>query len=142
MPAVTTLRSTLATALNNPGVWSTFAFPPMSVIANSVYLQPDDTYLDFTNNNYTTVGPTANFKVVMVVPMFDNQGNLDDLETFMVAVANKLSAANLNLRISSMSAPTVLGLEQGQMLSAELSISLVTEWSQLWLTQMQKIWLG
>ena len=128
-PAVSTLRSTLATALTNNGVWSVFAYPPMSVIANSVYLQPDDTYLDFSNNNYTTVGPTANFKVVMVVPMFDNQGNLDDLETFMVAVANKLSAANLNLRISSMSAPTVLGLEQGQMLSAELSISLITEWS-------------
>lgn len=127
--SVTTLRSTLATALNNPGVWSVFSYPPMSVIANSVYLQPDDSYLDFSNNNYTIVGPTANFKVVMVVPYFDNQGNLDDLETFMVAVANKLSAANLNLRISSMSAPTVLGLEQGQMLSAELSISLITEWS-------------
>jgi hypothetical protein len=129
MAAITTLRSTIATALANPGVWSVFSFPPPSVIANSVYLQPDDTYLDFSNNNYTTVGPTANLKVVMVVPMFDNQGNLGDLETFMVAVANKLSAANLNLRITSMSAPQVLGLEQGQMLSAELSISLITEWS-------------
>jgi hypothetical protein len=47
----------------------------------------------------------------------------------MVAVVNKLADSNLNYRVSNMSAPVVLGLEQGQMLSAELSVSIVTEWS-------------
>lgn len=129
MVAVTTLRSTLASALANAALYSVFSFPPTSPIANSVYLQPDDEYLTFSNNKYDTVGPTANFKIVMVLPMFDNQANLADLETFMVAVVNKLAASNLNYRVGNMSAPTVLGLEQGQMLSAELSVSIVTEWS-------------
>jgi hypothetical protein len=65
----------------------------------------------------------------MVVPMFDNQANLADIEEFMVAVVNKLADSNLNYRVSNMAAPVVLGLEQGQMLSAELSVSIVTEWS-------------
>ena len=34
--AVTTLRTTLATALENAGVWQVFSYPPASPIANSV----------------------------------------------------------------------------------------------------------
>ena len=34
--AITTLRSSIATALSNPGVWSTFSYPPATVLANSV----------------------------------------------------------------------------------------------------------
>ena len=129
MAAVTALRATLAAALANASVWSVFSFPPTSPIANSIYIQPDDEYLTFSNQKYDTVGPTANFKIVMIVPMFDNQANLADIEEFMVAVVNKLADSNLNYRVSNMAAPVVLGLEQGQMLSAELSVSILTEWS-------------
>ena len=74
--AVTTLRQTIATALENSGVWSVYSFPPASPTANSVIVQTDDPYLEPSNGNFNTVGPTANFIITMIVPMFDNQGNL------------------------------------------------------------------
>ena len=43
MPAaITTLRSTLATDLANAGVWSTFSFPPATLLANAVVITPSD----------------------------------------------------------------------------------------------------
>ncbi len=127
--ALTTLRSTLATALTNDGVWSVFAYPPASPIANSVIVQPDDPYLEPSNNQYNSISPMANFKITAIVPMFDNQGNLADIETFMVAVFNKLSASSLSIRVGTLSAPTVLPVDAGQMLASELSISILTTWS-------------
>jgi len=127
--ALTTLRSTLATALTNDGVWSVFAYPPASPIANSVIIQPDDPYLEPSNNQYNSISPMANFKITAIVPMFDNQGNLADIETFMVAVFNKLTDSGLSLRVGTLSAPTVLPVDAGQMLASELSISILTTWS-------------
>jgi hypothetical protein len=127
--ALTTLRSTLATALTNDGVWSVFAYPPASPIANSVIIQPDDPYLEPSNNQYNSISPMANFKITAIVPMFDNQGNLADIETFMVAVFNKLSDSGLSIKVGALSAPTVLPVDAGQMLASELSISILTTWS-------------
>lgn len=127
--AVTTLRSTIATALENSGVWSVYAFPPASPTANSVIVQPDDPYLDPSNNNFNTVEPTANFIITMIVPMFDNQGNLQGIEDFMVQVFNKLSTSNLHFSIGSVSGVKVLGVDSGQMLSADMRISILTSWS-------------
>jgi len=127
--ALTTLRSTLATALTNDGVWSVFAYPPASPIANSVIIQPDDPYLEPSNNQYNSVSPMANFKITSIVPMFDNQGNLADIETFIVAVFNKLATSGLNIKVGTFSAPTVLPVDAGQMLASELSISILTTWS-------------
>lgn len=127
--ALTTLRSTLATALTNDGVWSVFAYPPASPIANSVIIQPDDPYLEPSNNQYNSISPMANFKITSIVPMFDNQGNLADIETFMVAVFNKLSGSGLSIKVGTLSAPTVLPVDAGQMLASELSISILTTWS-------------
>lgn len=128
--AVTTLRSTLATALENAGVWQVFAFPPATPIANSVIVQPDDPYLEPSNNIYATVAPKANFKIVMIVPMLDNQGNLIGIEDMLVGVFNKLyNASNLKISVGNVSAPTVLSGVAGEMLTAELSVSIMTSWS-------------
>jgi hypothetical protein len=127
--ALTTLRSTLATALTNDGVWSVFAYPPASPIANSVIIQPDDPYLEPSNNQYNSISPMANFKITSIVPMFDNQGNLADIETFIVAVFNKLATSGLNIKVGTLSAPTVLPVDAGQMLASELQISILTTWS-------------
>jgi hypothetical protein len=43
--AITTLRSTIAAALANDSVWSTFSFPPSTIVANSVVVAPADPYL-------------------------------------------------------------------------------------------------
>jgi hypothetical protein len=40
--ALTTLRTTIATALVDNSKWQTFAFPPATVLANSVIVAPDD----------------------------------------------------------------------------------------------------
>jgi hypothetical protein len=61
--AVTTLRSTIATALSNPAVWQVFSFPPASPLANSVVVEPDDPYIVPSNNQHITVAPLANFRL-------------------------------------------------------------------------------
>jgi len=127
--AITTLRSTLATALTNDGVWSVFSFPPASPIANSVIINWDDPMLDPQNNQYNSISPQANFKITMIVPLFDNQGNLVDIENFIVAVFNKLATSELNIKVGSVSAPTVSPNDTGQMLMAEMSISILSSWS-------------
>ena len=128
--AVTTLRSTLATALENAGVWQVFAFPPATPIANSVIVQPDDPYIEPSNNIYSSVAPKVNFKLVMIVPMLDNQGNLNGIEDMVVGVFNKLAASTtLKINVGSTSAPTVLSGVAGEMLTSEMSVSIMTSWS-------------
>ena len=126
--AVTTLRTTLATALENAGVWQVFSFPPATPIAYSVIVQWDDPMLEPTNNTYGTVAPKANFKIIMIVPMYDNQGNLINIEDMVVGVFNKLATTTaLQISIGSVSAPSVLnGVE---MLQCELTLSIMTSWS-------------
>lgn len=127
--AITTLRSTLATALTNDGVWSVFSFPPASPIANSVIINWDDPMIDPQNNQYNSISPQANFRLTMIVPLFDNNGNLIDIENFIVAVFNKLANSGLNIKVGSVAAPSVSPTETGQMLMAEMSISILSSWS-------------
>jgi hypothetical protein len=129
MVAVTTLRSTLAAALDNPSIWDVYSYPPASPTANSVIISPDDPYLEPQNNDYSTIAPMANFKITCIVPMYDNQGNLQGIEDFMVQVFNKLADADLSLSVKSWSAPTVLGDEVGRMLASDFSFSILTTWS-------------
>ena len=78
--AITTLRTTLATALVDNAKWQTFAFPPATVLANSVIVSPDDPYLTPNNNSQINISPLANFKIIMTVPLFDNEGNLNGIK--------------------------------------------------------------
>ena len=127
--AITTLRSTLATDLTNAGVWSTFAFPPATLLANSVVVTPGDPYIVPSNNDITSIAPLANFKILMTVPAFDNQGNLAGMENFIVAVVTKLNASSLVLNISSISAPAIVNAASGDLLVSEITVSILTSWS-------------
>lgn len=127
--AITTLRGTLATALANAGVWSTFAYPPATLLANSVVITPGDPYLTPNNNSQTGVSPLANFNILITTPAFDNQGNLANIETFIVAVVNKLAASSLVLNISSVSAPAITNAASGDLLTAQITVSILTSWS-------------
>jgi len=130
MPAaITTLRGTLATDLANAGVWSTFSFPPATLLANSVVVTPGDPYLTPSNNDYITIAPLANFKILMTTPAFDNQGNLAGMETFILAVVTKLNASSLVLNISSISAPAIVNAASGDLLVSEITVSILTSWS-------------
>jgi hypothetical protein len=127
--AITTLRTTLATALVDNSLWSTFAFPPSVVLANSLIISPDDPYITPSNNARNTISPMASFKVLIVVPLFDNEGNLNGIETNLVRVFNLLAASSLTYNVGSVSAPRVLNAASGDLLSCEISVSILTSWS-------------
>jgi hypothetical protein len=130
MPAaITTLRASLATALANPNVWNTYSFPPPTITANSVIVAPADLYITPSNNSYASISPLANLKIIMTVPMLDNHGNLNGIETLAVAVFNKLTASNIVMNIGGMSAPSVLSVQSGDLLTASFDISVLTSWS-------------
>jgi hypothetical protein len=126
---ITTLRTTLATALVDNAKWQTFAFPPATVLANSVIVSPDDPYLTPNNNQHATIAPLANFKIVMTVPLFDNEGNLNGIESTVVGVFAKLAASTLTYNVGAISAPSVLNAASGELLSCEMSVSILTSWS-------------
>jgi len=127
--ALTTLRGTIATALANAGVWQTFAYPPATILANSVIVSPGDPYITPNNNSYSTISPLATFRIIMTVPMFDNQGNLAGIEDTLVAVFTKLAASTLVFNVTSVSAPSVLNVASGDLLTCDLTISILTSWS-------------
>jgi hypothetical protein len=130
MPAaITTLRSTIAAALANNSVWSTFSYPPSTIVANSVVVAPADNYITPSNNSYASIAPLANFKIIMTVPMFDNQGNLQGIEDTIVAVFNKLAASSIVFNVTAVTAPSVLTLPSGDLLTSDLQISILTSWS-------------
>jgi hypothetical protein len=127
--SITTLRTTLATALVDNTKWQTFAFPPSVVLANSVIVSPDDPYLTPSNNSRISISPMANFKIVMTVPLFDNEGNLNGIEETVCGVFAKLAASTLTYNVSAVSAPSVLNAASGELLSCEMSVSILTSWS-------------
>jgi hypothetical protein len=127
--ALTTLRTTIASALVDNSLWQVFAFPPATVLANSVIVAPDDPYLTPNNNQHNTIAPTANFKLVITVPLFDNEGNLNGIETALVGVFNKLAASSLTYNVGAISQPSVLNVDSGALLTCEMSLSVLTTWS-------------
>jgi hypothetical protein len=127
--AITTLRTTLATALIDNSKYQTFAFPPATILANSVIVSPDDPYLTPNNNSQISISPLANFKIVMTVPLFDNEGNLNGIEDTVCGVFAKLAASTLTYNVSAVSAPSVLNAASGDLLSCEMSVSILTSWS-------------
>jgi hypothetical protein len=132
-PAISTLRQTLATVLTANTTYQVFAYPPATIQANSVIVIPDDPYITPSNDSWATVGPTANFKLMITVPLFDNAGNLQGIENAVVTMFNALYAATTNDTISynvgDISAPQVLSVASGDLLSCEMQISLMTSWS-------------
>jgi len=130
MPAaITTLRASLAAALANANVWNTYSFPPPTITANSVIVAPNDPYITPTNNTNVGISPMANFKIIFNVPMLDNQGNLNGIETVAVAVFNKLAASSIVMNIAAMSAPSLLEVQSGTLLTASFDIQILTSWS-------------
>jgi hypothetical protein len=130
MPAaITTLRSTLATTLTNAGVWSVFSFPPATLLANAVVITPSDPYLTPSNNDEINISPMANFKIMITKPALDNQGNLAGIEDYILAVVTKLAAASYQMNISSVSAPSIISAQSGDLLVSEITVSILTSWS-------------
>jgi hypothetical protein len=126
---ITTLRTTLATALADNTKYQVFAFPPSVVLANSVIVSPDAEYIVPSNNQHITISPMANFKIVITTMLYDNEGNLNGIEDFVCSVFAKLAASSLTYNVSAISAPSILNAASGDLLSCEMSVSILTSWS-------------
>lgn len=129
MPAITTLRTSIATALTDNSLYSVFSFPPATPIANSLIVTPADPYIVPTNNDYTAIAPMANFTISILVPLLDNQGNLAGIEADVVRVFALLEASSIVFNVGSVSAPSVLSIATGDLLTCDIAISTLTEWS-------------
>ena len=129
MAAITTLRTAIATALTDNTYYSVFSFPPSTPVANSLILTPADPYITPTNNDRTSVAPLANFTLQILVPLLDNQGNLAGIETDIVRVFALLDASSIVFNVGSVSAPSVLSIASGDLLTCDIAISTLTEWS-------------
>lgn len=129
MTAITTLRTSIANALADNSLYSVFSFPPATPIANSVIVTPADPYITPNNNDYTAISPMANFKISILVPLLDNEGNLAGIEADVVRVFALLEASSIVFNVGSVSAPSVLSIASGDLLTCDIAISTLTEWS-------------
>jgi len=132
-PAISTLRQTIATALQANTVYQVFAYPPATIQANSVIIIPDDPYMEPSNDSWASVGFLAHLKLLITVPLFDNAGNLQGIEESVVTMFNALAASSasgdLAYNVGTVSQPQVLTAASGDLLTCEMAISLVTSWS-------------
>jgi hypothetical protein len=129
MPAITTLRTTIAAALADNTKYSVYSFPPATPVANSLILTPADPYLVPTNNDRISVAPLANFTLQIIVPLLDNEGNLAGIEADIVRVFALLDASSIVFNVGSVSAPSVLSIASGDLLTCNIAISTLTEWT-------------
>jgi len=129
MTAITNLRTAIAAALVDNSLYQVFSFPPASPIPNSVIVTPDDPYITPTNNDYTSIAPLANFKLSIIVPLLDNAGNLAGIEADVVRVFQLLEASSIVFNVGTVSAPSVISVPSGDLLTCDIAISTLTEWS-------------
>jgi hypothetical protein len=129
MPAITTLRSSIAAALADNTKYSVYAYPPATPVANSLILTPADPYIVPSNNDRTSIAPMAMFRLQILVPLLDNAGNLAGMEADIVRVFELLDASSIVFNVGSVSAPSVLSIASGDLLVCDIAISTLTEWS-------------
>jgi hypothetical protein len=129
MSTLSTLRAGLAAALTDNTLYTVFSFPPTMPIANSIVISPGDPYITPSNNSYNTIAPMANLQVSIIVPLLDNQGNLNGIEDDILRVFNLLAASSYTYNISEVSAPAVLNAASGDLLVCNVNIQILTSWS-------------
>jgi hypothetical protein len=129
MAAISTLRAGLASALTDNTLYSVFAFPPATPIANSVVISPSDPYITPSNGWHATISPMANFTISIMVPLLDNEGNLNGIENDVVRVFNLLAASSYTYNVTEVSAPAVLNAVSGDLLTCNINVSILTNWS-------------
>jgi len=127
--AVGTLRASIATVLTDATLWSVYSFPPQTINANSCVISPADPYITPNNNSQSSISPLANFTISLFCPMLDNQGGLAYLEDMIVSAFTKLAASSIVFNVGTVSAPAVMDLPSGALLTSTLNISVLTSWS-------------
>lgn len=126
-----TLRTAIATAVADTAVtktYQTFSFPPNAPIANSVIVGWDDPAVEITNNQ-TSLAPRANLRLTFTVPAIDNQSGLINLENIIQSCITKLKTNQPSATIRTVSAPQLFTLPSGDLMSADVTLQIMTSWS-------------
>lgn len=71
----------------------------------------------------------ANFQLTILVPLLDNEGNLNGIEDDVVRVFNLLAASSYTYNVTDVSAPAVLNAVSGDLLTCNINVSILTNWS-------------
>lgn len=129
MSSISTLRASIAASLIDNTLYSVFAFPPSTPIANSVVISPSDPYITPSNGWHATISPMANLTITVLVPLLDNEGNLNGIEEDIIRVFNLLAVSGLVYNVTEVSAPSVLSAATGDLLTCSIQISTLTTWS-------------
>lgn len=126
-----TLRTSVANAVadnGSPRTYQTFSFPPNAPIANSVVITWDSPAVEVTNNQ-TILNCSANLVLTCMVPAIDNQSAYQSLENMIQSVVTKLKTNLPEATIGSVSAPQLLTLASGDLVSADVTCQILTTWS-------------
>ena len=126
MSTFSTARNALAAQLAANTTYSTFAYPQMVPQALSVQLVPDDPYIVSTNQKQNLTA-TMRLRVEMFTPIWDNQGNLEQMETIAAKVRELILDSTQNC--GDLSAPRVVSLETGDLLTAYFPVEVLVNWS-------------
>lgn len=126
MSTFSTARNALAAQLAANTTYSIFAYPQPVPQALSVQLVPDDPYVVSTNQKYSLTA-TMRLRAEIFAPIWDNQGNLEQLETMAAKVRDLILDATQNC--GDLSAPRVVSLETGDLLTAYFPIEVLVNWS-------------
>jgi len=126
MSTFSTARNALAAQLAANTTYSIFAYPQPVPQALSVQLVPDDPYVVSTNQKYSLTA-TMRLRAEIFAPIWDNQGNLEQLETMAAKVRDLILDATQNC--GDLSAPRVVSLETGDLLTAYFPVEVLVNWS-------------
>jgi len=126
-----TLRTSVANAVadtGTPRTYQTYSYPPNGPIANSVVITWDSPAVEITNNQ-TVLSCQANLVLTCMVPALDNQSAYQSLENMIQSVVTKLKTNLPDVTIGNVTAPQLLTLASGDLVSADVSLTILTTWS-------------
>lgn len=121
-----TARESLATQIAHNAEFSTFAYPQPVPQALSVQIVPDDPYIVSTNSKYSLTAKMR-LRVEIYTPIWDNQGNLNQLESIANSVRTAISDSVQNC--GDLSAPRIVSLDTGDLLTAFFPVEVLADWS-------------
>lgn len=114
------LRQTVA-AYYTGNFYQTSIYPPQMPLPNSIIITAGDPYIEVL-----TLGTVSTIKVnmilVLTVPMMDNQGGLNAIETLIEEV---LTNTPNDVLIRNATRPSVLSLSSGDLLTSEIGLEIL-----------------
>lgn len=117
MSGFTEIREYLAEALADDSQYQTFAFPPMTPMANSIAIEPGSPWVE-----PLTIGKgvMVNWTLKMYANVMDNQNDLVTLENMVTTVLANIPAGTA---FSEVSQPNVIDLTTNLLTTCDITLS-------------------